>query len=241
MPRRPNPNAEKDREFWSALSFISDTWNNGPQSMKTTNIQWNIALKKTIKNAGEYDIDGPLDLALTIFVEFFFMPHFDGKHLYEYYFRGNLIKPECAEEMDLRCAHGCTPIPQTDGSVHVYYPIYTLTGWFAISENTYARFPDGSLIDDGAHFYSRCLLRLMEEKGLIKHEWLLDYPFERFSYGLIPFEAVDKHIDEKPLDHVPDPFGVVERNEVEGLFKAIYLVSDYLLTHFHEHPEQFEL
>lgn len=43
MPRRPNPNAEMDKEFWLALSFISDTWNNGPQSMKTTNIEWNVA------------------------------------------------------------------------------------------------------------------------------------------------------------------------------------------------------
>ena len=48
MPRRPNPNAEMDKEFWLALSFISDTWNNGPQSMKTTNIEWNVALENTI-------------------------------------------------------------------------------------------------------------------------------------------------------------------------------------------------
>lgn len=241
MPRRPNPNAEIDKEFWLALSFISDTWNNGPQSMKTTNIEWNVTLKKTIKTVGEYNIDGPLDLALTILVEFFFIPHFDGKHLYEYYFRGNLSKPELADDMDKRFGHGCTPVPQEDGSIHVYYPIYTLTGWYSLSDNEFSRSPTGAGIEDGGHFYSRCLLRLMEDKGLVKHEWLLDYPFERFSYSLIPFESIDKHINEKPLDYIPDPFGVIERDEVEHLFRSLYLVSDYLLTRFHEHPEQFDV
>lgn len=51
----------------------------------------------------------------------------------------------------------------------------------------------------------------------------------------------NKHIDEKPLVNIPDPFGVIERNEVEQLFKSLYLVSDYLLTRFHKHPEQFDV
>lgn len=61
------------------------------------------------------------------------------------------------------------------------------------------------------------------------------------SYALIPFESVDKHINEKPLDHIPDPFGIIGRNETEDLFKNVKTTCEHLLDLYKRYPDVFEL
>lgn len=89
------------------------------------------------------------------------------------------------------------------------------------------------------HLETRCLLRLMLEKNLIKMEWLDDYEENRSYYELIPYEAIDFQINEKPLDHVPDPFKVIENNEIEKLYKAILTACGHLMKLYETNPEMF--
>lgn len=241
MPYSKNLNPSYDKELWESLIFISDTWNKGPQIKKLTYFDWNTRLKKTIKDNYEYDMDGPIDMVLTILVEFFFCPRDDGKHLYEYFHRGSLDDDEWGLIQDKKIVQWCIPVPQPDGTRHVYWPFHTMEMWLNTSPDSLPHPPVASEIYDGGHFDTRCLLRIMLEKGIVKKEWLEDYELEKDSYALIPFEAIDKRIDEKPLDHVPDPYGVIERGEVERLYKSIKTACEHLCELFKVHPEMFEL
>ena len=96
---------------------------------------------------------------------------------------------------------------------------------------------------------SRCLLRLMLEKGLISKDILTDYEFNKDDYECVPYEAIDfrigqfedgKFIEEKPLDHIPDPFHVIENGEVMKLYDAIMKVCKWLMELYDRHPEMFD-
>ena len=239
MPYAKNINLSYDKELWESLSFISYVWNHNRYTKKLTNVDWNVLLKRTIKENYNFNMDGPIDMVLTIFVEFFFCPYDDGVHLHEYFYRGRLN--EVNNERDKTIVQWCIPVPQPDGTRHVYWPFHTMDSWFDSRISSNPSPPVASEIYDGGHFDTRCLLRIMLEKGIVKKEWLEDYELEKDSYALIPFEAIDKRIDEKPLDHVPDPYGVIERGEVERLFESIKTACEHLCELFKVHPEMFEL
>lgn len=242
MPYSRKPSSIYDDELWKALSFISETWNKGPQWRKTTNINWNVMLKQTLKENIDELEENIMDMVLTLFVQFFFCPRDDGIHTYEYFYRGSLNE-DLTETMDKHAAPWRISILQADGSRHIYWPFHTMDVWLDTNdkEHSFVQPPRASGIEEGAHFDTRCLLRIMMEKGIVKKEWLTDYESENNSYALIPYEAIDKHIDEKPLDHIPDPFGVIERGETETLFKNIKIACEHLLDLYRKCPDLFEM
>lgn len=225
MPRTNNPNSSYDKDLWESLTFMAEVWNRARHHLKVRNIDFNVGIKKTIKENFE-DIESSNLLALTIFTEFFFCPHDDGEHLYEYYsiYDGNLVN------------FFCIPKLNTDGSRTIYWPMYMDT-WFTPHELTINHFPCGSEIANSSHLKTRSLLRLMLEHDLIERDWLIDYDENKYYYEITPYEGIDKNIHQ--IEIIPDPFKVIENNEIEKLYKAILTTCEHLMKLYETNPEMF--
>lgn len=226
MPKQPKPDTIYNNDAWISLLFITEVWNRNSGEKPISVQEYYSALKKVIKE--NYRIGMDLnDFVLSIFTEFFFLDYDDGHHRYGFY-----------QRKDGYISFDTISIEQKDGSRNSYWP-FNFHTWFCHDPLRSNIFPIGmDLIDDG-HLETRCLLRLMLEKNLIKMEWLDDYEENRSYYELIPYEAIDFQINEKPLDHIPDPFNVIENHEIEKLYKSILTACENLIKLYETNPEMF--
>ena len=236
MPRPPKPRDTYNDEAWGCLDFMTEVWNRGFHHNKITTFDYHMYLKECIRRYHDI-IEGPDDLALTIFVEFF-LNRDDGKHRYGYYIKGD---PEFVN------AQTITRL-QEDGSRTCYYPL-PMYAWSSVSPLSVGKFPFGLYMDSDDYIQTRCLLKFMYDKGVIPKEYMSDYEYNEDEYSYVPYEAIDfrigqfdesgKFIEEKPLDHIPDPLKVIENGEVEKLYNSILKVCTWLLDLYERHPEMF--
>ena len=236
MPRPPKPNDTYDDDAWGGLKFMTSVWNRGVYHTKINEFEYHAYLKEAIRRYHD-NIEAYEDLALTIFVEFFFTNRDDGKHRYSYYIKGD---PEYINMQTIT-------VLQEDGSRHCYFPI-PMYAWINIAPNSLEKFPFGLYMDSDDYLNTRCLLKFMYDKGLIPKECLFEYEINE-EYLYVPYESIDfrigqfedgKFIEEKPLDHIPDPFHVIENGEVMKLYDAIMKVCKWLIELYDRHPEMFE-
>lgn len=236
MPRPPKPDDKYDDEAWGGLIFMCNVWNRGFHHNKVKPSEYHAYIKESIKRYHD-NIEGPGDLALTIFVEFFFLNRDDGKHRYGYYIKGD---PEFIN------AQTITRL-QEDGSRTCYYPL-PMYAWSSVSPLSIGKFPFGLYMDTDDYIQTRCLLKFMYDRSIIPKEFMSDYEFNQDEYEQTPYESIDfrigqmedgKFIEEKALDYVPDPLKVIENNEVEKLYSSILRVCTWLLDLFERHPEMF--
>ena len=212
-----------DNELWNSIAFITEILNRVRVTEKLTVIDFHKTLKSVIKKC-EYDYNGPDDLILTIFVEFFYCFHDDGENLYRYYYR------------DDRKVTYQTFIVMNEGKRELYQSLPTDT-WYTSCDSCLPYFPSASTVWDGRHYFTRALLRFLAEHDVIKREWLTDYNDEKESYEMQIYEAINFQLHE--LTEVRDPYGIIDKNEVEKLYNSIKLVCDALYNRYQEHPEEF--
>ena len=237
MPYSRKSDDVYDDEAWKGLRFMCEVWNRGPHPNKVRPALYHSYIKEAIKRYHE-NIETPEALALTIFTEFFFLNRDDGIHRYGYYVLG-----------DINYLNDRTiTVTQPDGSRRPYFwiPLYS---WTSTVPEGIGSFPFGLYMNSDDYLTSRCLLRLMLEKGSITKDILTDYEFNKDDYERVPYEAIDfrigqfedgKFIEEKPLDHIPDPFHVIENGEVMKLYESILRACVWLMELFKTHPEMFD-
>lgn len=225
MPRTKNPKSSYDPELWESLKFMAEVWNRAEHKYKVKPEDFNVEIKRSIKLM-DNDFETVSNIVLTIFVEFFFCFHDDGKHLYEYYIR-----------FDDYVSTKCIPIQLEDGTREIYWPM-TMDSWFSPYPLSYIHIPRASELIYDSHLKTRSLLRIMFEQGLIKKEWLTDYDEYKEYYDVIPYEAIDKQLH--PVETVRDPFKVIENNDIERLYNAIYTACEHLVKLYDTDPDLFE-
>ena len=78
----------------------------------------------------------------------------------------------------------------------------------------------------------------MYDRSIIQKEFMSDYEFNQDEYEQTPYESIDfrigqiedgKFIEEKALDHIPDPLKVIENHEIEKLYKTILTACEHLM------------
>lgn len=63
--------------IWKSLHYLADLWNENPECRKIIVQDYYSEMKYMMKHFGAY-IESSIDLAITLFVEFFFINHDDG-------------------------------------------------------------------------------------------------------------------------------------------------------------------
>ena len=122
MPRPPKPNDTYDDDAWGGLKFMTSVWNRGVYHTKINEFEYHAHLKEAIRRYHD-NIEAYEDLALTIFVEFFFTNRDNGKHRYSitklqedgsrtcYYplpmYAWSSVSPLSVGEISIRLIYGC--------------------------------------------------------------------------------------------------------------------------------------
>ena len=110
---------------------MADVWNRAEHQYKVKPEDFNVEIKRSIKLM-DNDFESISNIVLTIFVEFFFCFHDDGKHLYEYFIR-----------FDDYVSTKCIPIQLEDGTRAVYWPM-AMDSWFSPYPLSYTHIPRAS-------------------------------------------------------------------------------------------------
>lgn len=228
MGRPKNPVDTYDDELWKSLHYLADLWNENPDCRKIIVQDYYSEMKYMMKHFGAY-IESPIDLAITLFIEFFFINHDDGVHRYGYYRiskrRNDLTISETHE----------------DGQ-RIYYHPFSMNGWFCQGEIAQGVFPTAMAIYNYAHLYNRGFMQMFIDKGLIDKEELKDdiSEFKDF-YSTKVYQAIDYRIVETPMSEIPDPFNVMKNGKLNELWNHCVNIGIRFMRLYENYPEMFEL
>lgn len=225
MPRSPKPDDTYDDNLWKGLSFLAEIWNRGPHPKKIQNVDYYNSIRYNLKNFGDY-IEGAIDITITLFVEFFYLKHDDGKHRYEVCYLTD------------RMNDWTIAVNHENGTRNLYQPI-PMNAWTCHDKYCTGLFPDCSLIYLLEHLYNRSLMIPFIKRGFISRDQLTDYEEFKTYYESKAFMSIDHQINEEPITEIPDPLHVIENEEVRKLWHACIDIGNGFMRLYETHPEMF--
>lgn len=206
-----------------SLEYIVSVWNRLSSKRPLSAEKYYDALWYTLRYVHDtedssYTID---DAIISLFTEFFFLRHDNGTETIGFYYKrsDNEVWKSCIRK---------------NGAIYSPVPISALL----FNYGTDATFPCVKNLYDDGHIIGRDCLKIMKDKGLIDFiDDILAGIDHNGKYDDI-YIAHDYMIDDtKPFDktnEIPDPFGVIARNEQEKLYLEIKNVVKFIAKNNHD-------